>query len=208
MNFLTDDSSKLFGELSNFDFFSSFTFVGGSAIAHYLNHRLSEDLDFFSWDPKLPKETNDFIKNISKSHNVNIAFSDSHLFELFIDGIKITLFANDWESLERERTVLNKNIYIAKLELLTAMKVNALSLRAKYRDYYDLYVLNMEKFGIKEMFEYSMMFIPGITKKIFAMQITYIDDIEDENINHLKPKYDISLRDIQKHFEQEITKIL
>lgn len=88
------------------------------------------------------------------------------------------------------------------------MKVNTLSLRAKYRDYYDLYVLNKEKYPIEEIFSFASKYLPGITKKIFGMQITYIEDIEDESISHLKPKYPISLPEIQKHFEREIQKIL
>ncbi len=40
------------------------------------------------------------------------------------------------------------------------------------------------------------------------MQLTYINDIEDENIKHLHPKYRVSLKDIQKSFEVQLEKIL
>jgi len=73
-------------------------------------------------------------------------------------------------------------------------EVHTLSLRAKYRDYYDLYVLNIEKYNLQEMFDIAVKFIPGMTKKIFSMQISYIEDIDDENINHLEPKHIISLK--------------
>ena len=88
------------------------------------------------------------------------------------------------------------------------MKINTLSLRAKFRDYYDLYVINKEKFSIEEIFNHAVKFLPGITKKVFAMQLTYINDIEDENIAHLSPKYNVSLTEIQKHFEAQIKTIL
>lgn len=47
-----------------------------------------------------------------------------------------------------------------------------------------------------------------MTKKVFGMQLTYIDDIEDENIAHLSPKYKVSIKEIQKHFEKEFYKVL
>jgi len=207
MSFLTDNIRKIYIELSGIKFLSEFTFVGGSAIAAYLNHRLSEDLDFFTWKDILT-DTSVFIRGISKQHSIEIANSSPMQLDIFIDGCKVSLYANNWDVLQKERHVLLDNIYIAEPEVLCSMKVNTLSLRAKYRDYYDLYVLNKEKYSIKEIFDFAVRYLPGMTKKIFGMQITYIEDIEDESINHLRPKYSISLTEIQKHFEREIKKIL
>lgn len=207
MSFLTDNTRRIYNEVSGIKFISEFTFVGGSAIASYLNHRLSEDLDFFTWKNSLP-DTSAFLREISKNSPIEIANSSPTQLDFFIDRSKITLFANEWDVLRKERHILLNNIYVAEPEVLCAMKVNTLSLRAKYRDYYDLYVLNKEKYTIDEIFYISQKYLPGITKKIFGMQISYIEDIEDESISHLEPKYDITLREIQKHFERELRKIL
>jgi len=208
MRFLTDRTTSIFNELSDYELLREFTFVGGSAVAYYLNHRLSDDLDFFSSNEWLPDETDIFIKKISRSRKVIIANRTQTYLDLFIDDIKVTLFANDWDALKENRINITKNIYAAELPLLCAMKINTLSLRAKFRDYYDLYVMNKEKFSIEDMFNLAVKFIPGITKKIFVMQLTYVDDIEDENIKHLQPKYQVSLKEIQKRFEAQIEKIL
>jgi predicted nucleotidyltransferase component of viral defense system len=207
MNFLTDNTREVFLDLSRIDFISGFTFVGGSAIASYLNHRLSEDLDFFTWQDTLP-DISVFLRHLTKKHSVQIANSSPLQWDLFIDECKVTLFANNWEDLLYKRHLIEGNIYVAELEDLCAMKVDALSMRAKYRDYYDLFVLNKEKYSINEIFDYAVKYLPGMTKKIFGMQITFIDDIEDESISHLEPKYSVSLIEIQKHFEKEIEKIL
>ncbi len=58
------------------------------------------------------------------------------------------------------------------------------------------------------MLEISLKLLPGMTKKIFAMQLIYIEDIDDENIAHLNPKYNISLDEIRIFFENQIRKIL
>jgi predicted nucleotidyltransferase component of viral defense system len=208
MKFLTDNTLSLFNQLSGYEYLNSFTFVGGSAVAYYLNHRLSEDLDFFTWTQKLPLETDNLIKKISGNREVLIANRSETYFDIFIDGIKVTFFANDWQALKENRIKISNYIYAADLPLLCAMKINTLSLRAKFRDYYDLYVMNKEKYSIEDIFNLAVKFLPGITKKVFAMQLTYINDIEDENIVHLSPKYNVSLAEIQKHFKEQIKTIL
>lgn len=208
MKFLTTKAASVFKELSGFTFLSDFTLVGGSAIAYYLNHRLSEDLDFFSWKEYLPVEIDRFLNKISKARKVILTNKTKNYLDVFIDGVKLTLFANEWEVLKTDRKKIAENIYVADLPLLCAMKINTLSLRAKYRDYYDLYVLSKEKFSIDDMYRYSVKYIPGMTKKIFAMQLTFIDDIEDEGIKHLSPKYKVSLTEIQKYFETGLKKFI
>ena len=206
--FLTDKTFSVYEDLSENDYLNNFTFVGGSALAYYLHHRLSEDLDFFSWLDTLPFETSNFLNQLRKNHTVVIANSSQTYIDLFVDDVKVTLFANNWEELKTKRENIRGSIHIANLELLSAMKTNTLSLRAKYRDYFDLYILNKEKFSITEMLEFSLKFIPGMTKKVFGMQLTYTADIVDEDIIHLSPKISISLKEIQKHFESEIKKII
>lgn len=208
MKFLTDKTYSLFEELAEKSLLSEFTFVGESAIGYYLRHRLSEDLDFFTWHERLPVETQSFIGALAKTRNIVIANRTHTYMDLFIDDIKVTLFANDWDALKKDRSKITGNIFVANLPLLCAMKMNTLSLRAKYRDYYDLYVLNKEKYSIREMLNFSMDYIPGMTKKIFGMQLTYTEDINDESIDHLSPKYTVTLENIKSHFENEVAKLI
>ncbi len=208
MNFLTDKTKSVFDALAEYDLLKEFSFVGGSAIAYYLQHRLSEDLDFFTWHKFLPKDILLLLKDLTKNHKAEIVNSSATYMDVFINGIKVTFFANDWDVLKSNRKLIHKNIYAADLKLLCAMKVNTLSLRAKFRDYYDLYVMNKESFNLKEIYNYSAFYLPGITKKVFGMQLTFIDDIEDENLEHLSPKYEVTIKEIQKHFEKELIKLL
>lgn len=208
MNYLTDRTLAVLNLLDGFPILKEFTFVGGSAIASYLHHRLSEDLDFFTWNKHLPAEISLLIKDISKQYKLEMVNSTPEYLDLVIDDIKVTFFANDWRVLESNRNPLMKNIFAADLKLLCAMKVNTLALRAKFRDYYDLYVINKEKFTLNDIYHLSVFFLPGLTKKVFGMQLTYIDDIEEENIDHLNPKYKVSIKDIQQHFQKELHKII
>jgi len=84
------------------------------------------------------------------------------------------------------------------------MKVNVMFLRAKYRDYYDLYFLVKEKMGLREIFEHSKNIIEGINFKLFAIALVYIDDIEDDNIEYLEPIEKISKEEIREFFQYRL----
>ncbi|MEF3192501.1 MAG: hypothetical protein K6347_08185, partial [Campylobacterales bacterium] len=80
-------------------------------------------------------------------------------------------------------------------------KVNALFLRAKYRDYYDLYFLAKEAMSLKEIFRCGEEVVEGLTYKLFVAALLYIDDIEDDNIDHLEPKEKISKKEMRDFFQ-------
>ena len=166
LNNLLPKTKKVLVEICDHPNIETFTFVGGSALAVYLNHRKSEDIDLFTWKDKLsPEEVLHIFanKNILKILNIGVKQMD-----LLYDGVKITFFAYGSDHLKMRKPLTGK-IQIAELELLSAMKINTLFLRAKYRDYYDIFVLNKEKFPLWQLFDISMKYIPGISKKLFQM---------------------------------------
>jgi len=46
--------------------------------------------------------------------------------------------------------------------------------------------------------------MPEINKKLFQTALVFTDDIEEDNIGHLKPKYDVNLDKIRKSFEVQV----
>ena len=190
-------------QLATLPMMQNFTFVGGSALAIYENHRLSEDLDFFTWHKTLD---NELIRQELQDLNFNsVIYTDfsTKQINMVIDNVKVTFFANGWNSLQRKQP-LHENIYIAELALLAAMKINTLFLRAKFRDYYDLYVLNKNHFSINELYLLSSAEMKGLHKTLFQKALVFVEDIEDENINHLQPLYKISKQQIATHFEKQL----
>lgn len=207
-NSLTIQAAGVLTSLSQIPELQNFTLVGGSALSILLKHRLSEDLDLFTWFEELGKSgTDSIIKQLSKHYKVEILNTYSDGMDVLFDRVKVTFFANGWERL-KEREPLSKNSFIGTLKLLTAMKVNTLSLRAKFRDYYDLFVIAKDVFDIKKIFDISINYIPGMTKKIFSMQLPYVEDIDDERIEHLNPKYKVTLNEMRIFFEEQIKMIL
>jgi predicted nucleotidyltransferase component of viral defense system len=48
-DYLLPKTKLVLTELSQAAAMDDYTFVGGSALSCYLHHRMSEDLDFFTW---------------------------------------------------------------------------------------------------------------------------------------------------------------
>jgi predicted nucleotidyltransferase component of viral defense system len=198
LNILLPETRKVLGKLCEDNYLSNFVLVGGSALALHLNHRKSEDLDFFTYNENLFEIKK--IREMVKKFNGKIVNISDEQIDVLINGVKVTFFDAKWSFLKPKEI---QNFNIATLEQLAIMKTNVLFLRAKFRDYYDLYFL-VRKFGIKKIFEMSKNVLDGINFKLFAAAFLYIDDIEDENIDYLEPKQKLSLIDIQKFFEQEL----
>lgn len=204
---LQDNTKEVLLKLSDLELVKDYVFVGGSALSLYLKHRKSEDIDLFTWNDNIDREL--IINTIKEifGENFKIESISQKQIDLNIKHVKVTFFANKWKELQNADEKIN-NLKIAPLYLLTAMKINVLFLRAKFRDYYDLYVINKEKYGINKMFEIANEYIPQINEKLFQMALIYTEDIADDNIKHLEPKYNIDLKRIQIHFENEIKKML
>ncbi|MCK5808743.1 nucleotidyl transferase AbiEii/AbiGii toxin family protein [bacterium] len=203
LNNLAKETEIVFEKLSHIKEMSDFVFVGGSALAIYLNHRVSEDIDLFTWKKVLDKET--LLKRIKDvfSEDFSIENITKEQLDLKIQNVKVTFFANGWDELENYVPFVN-NINIAPIKLLTGMKLNTLFLRAKFRDYYDLFVINKEVYSLTEMYDIIKHYMPEINEKLFQMSLLYTKDVEEDKIQHLNPKYDISIEEISEHFRKKI----
>ena len=126
-DYLLPKTKEVLIELSRAKDMQDYTFVGGSALSCYLQHRLSEDLE-----------------------------------------------------------------------------VNTLFLRAKYRDYYDLYCIVNQKYTIYDLFTISSSLLPGLSRRLFQVALTYTDDIIDDNIKHLSPAHSVSKKEIESYFLKKI----
>jgi len=185
--------------IENCNFLDKYVLVGGSALTLHLCHRKSEDLDFFTYNDSFDrKEILEFIRSFETKEIIN---QTNEQIDLLLNGVKVTFFNANWNFLKPQKT---DQFNLASVEQIAAMKVNVLFLRAKYRDYYDLYFLVKECMNVKKIFEVSETIVEGITFKLFVVALVYIDDIEDDNISHLEPKEKISKTKIRDFFEKRI----
>jgi len=184
-------------------FLEKYVLVGGSALAMYLCHRKSEDLDFFTYNDSFDRE--EIFDYIQTFKNQEIINQTPQQIDLLLDGVKVTFFNANWKFLE---PIKIEKFNLASIKSISAMKVNVLFLRAKYRDYYDLYCLVKSGVSLRDIFEYSTNIVEGINFKLFAIALIYIDDIEDDTIEYLEPIEIIFKEKIRDFFQDRIDKVV
>lgn len=185
------------------DFLDKYVLVGGSALTLHLCHRKSEDLDFFTYEDNFDKKK--IFEYIRSLKNKEILNQTDEQVDLLIEGVKVTFFNARWDFLKPKEI---ERFNLACVEDIAAMKVNVLFLRAKFRDYYDLYFLAKKKMSIEKIFECSLNILEGINFKLFAVALVYIDDIKDDNIEYLKPIESLNKMQIRDFFQAELNKII
>lgn len=129
----------------------NFYFTGGTALSKfYLQHRFSEDLDFFSQNEFDPKEITPFVYQAKKS----LGFSkfdyqqsfNRHLFHLIFSPknflkIEFTYFP----FLQIERPKKKEGIFVDSLLDVAVNKVFTIAQNPRGRDFFDLFVILKRK---------------------------------------------------------------
>ncbi len=180
-------------------FLKNYVLVDGSALSLHLCHRKSEDLDFFTYGDAFSKqEILNYIKNFNQKEVIN---QSNEQIDVLLNGVKVTFFNARWSFLKPNT---KENFNLASLEQIAAIKVNVLFLRAKYRDYYDLYFLAKEAMSLREIFKSSEKVVEGVTYKLFITALLYVDDIEDDAIDYLEPREKITKKAIRDFFEKRV----
>ncbi len=191
---LTKNQAELLPLLK--DFSGEYILVGGTAVALHIGHRHSIDFDLFS--PKKIKRQS--IKNylVKNNYSVNqLIKEEEDQIHFIINNVKITFF--QYPFIINELTDFNNTIKIPSLLNLAAMKAYALSGRAKWKDYVDLYFIIKNHHSLKKISERAAkIFGEVFNGKLFLEQLAYFEDINyEEEVIYLNQPVD---QDVIKEF--------
>jgi predicted nucleotidyltransferase component of viral defense system len=127
-------------------------FVGGTALAFYLNHRISEDIDIASANTLEYKQIVPSITTLGaiKIEDENVTalrmaglFPDEYMIKFVLDNVKLEFFQANraiQKEILLEATFVNyenSNLKILDVESVAKLKIVALILRNKSRDLFD-----------------------------------------------------------------------
>lgn len=182
------------------EFRSSFGLIGGTAIALHLGHRRSIDFDLMTYEP-LNRE--DILQTLRTKQSItSVLISEDRELTVAIRGVK-------WTFLQYPFVVecsheFDKIVRMPSLLSLATMKAYALSRRAKWKDYVDLYfVFQTEDFHA--IIEQSRRVFGGeFNEKLFREQLGYFEDIDYSESVEYMPGHEKS-DDSIKEFLQKIS---
>jgi len=165
-------------------FLPKFGLVGGTAIALHIGHRRSIDFDLFSMEGF----NNLSIKNrIAKSAKLDKVYANKRgEYTIIVNGVQMTFFHYPFKIEFNER--FDRFIRMPDLLTLAAMKAYALGMRAKWKDYVDLYFIMKHYFSIKQVIAKTReIFSVDFNEKIFRTQLGYFKDINySEKVVYMK----------------------
>ena len=165
-------------------FSKDFGLVGGTAIALYIGHRRSIDFDLFT--NKEFKNQN-ILNRISKSFKIDmVVVNRPEELTIVIKGVRFTFFRYPYKIDYSKK--FDNVIKLPDLLTLAAMKAFALGMRAKWKDYADLYFILKNNYSIDRIVKKAQkIFGDGFNEKLFRSQLAYFKDIDyKEEIIYLK----------------------
>ena len=122
-----------------------FYFTGGTALSYfYFQHRVSDDLDFFTQSLFKPKEVIDFLKLMSKKYNFTFSAQSGKLVVMVKINWGRHLLKVDFARYPYKQLGKTRKINELTLDSLLDIGVNKLSMlaeRTEVKDFVDLYFI-------------------------------------------------------------------
>lgn len=144
---LTKDQKSLLGNLQRWPQSSKFYLTGGTALsAFYLQHRLSEDLDFFTEDDVETESILSFLKTLPEVRDLNLERKfDRKIFIIrYSDGeaLRVEFTKYPFKRIRSFQRV--EGIQVDSMLDILANKLMALTDRKDTKDYVDIYFILKE----------------------------------------------------------------
>jgi len=176
-------------------FYKDFGLVGGTAIALHIGHRESIDFDLFSFEEFKTLNIKRRIVNFKTIDRIIV--SKPYEFTFLLNEVKITFFHYPFK-IDYEID-FDKILKLPSLLTLAAMKAYALGMRAKWKDYVDLYFIIKDFHSVPEIIKQAKsIFGNEFNEKIFRGQLAYFQDIDySEEVKYLKG-FEVSDKIIKK----------
>lgn len=180
---LTKRAAELFPTLAQF---AGFYLAGGTGLALQIGHRLSVDFDLFS--------TGDIKRSLLSK--VEAAFADATIAPLvnntdeltvLVDDVKLTLLKYPFPTFDP--FVNCEGVPVLSVREIAATKAYTIGRRGAYKDYVDLYFVLAEGHAtLAEIIDLAAKkFGADFNPRLFLEQIVFLDDVEDADVQILKP---------------------
>lgn len=181
---------------------SEFTLVGGTALALWYGHRISEDIDLFSWNKF---EVDHLVNVLGQKIALDVKVKTPIGAHVFISDVKTDLV---YFPIPPIRPVVTKDeVRLLGVEDIAAMKLNTIANRGARKDFYDLYFL-LQNFSIEALLNlFSEKFQ---TQDIFGLtrSLTFFEDADTEDEIILLKETKLTWSKVKKRILAETKRIL
>jgi len=168
---------ELLKKLMAFEPLNSFNLVGGTALALQFGHRISIDLDLFSFQPFETEKLKLSIEEFSENENYSLEWTVVEDVTLIgtINGIKIDIIRYPYDLIDD--VIVQENIRLLSTKDIAPMKLSAIAQRGSKKDFFDFYEL-LKIYSLDEMLGFYQEKIPHTDTTFLLRSLTYFDDAE------------------------------
>jgi predicted nucleotidyltransferase component of viral defense system len=191
---------ELLKELQSFPFLDKFYLVGGTAIALHLGHRMSIDLDLFSFEDFDSTELHEKLKGHYQSIE-EVVTSNATLL-CFINEIKTDFIRYKYPP--TSPTTMEEGIRLLALDDLVPMKLSAIAGRGKKKDFYDVYFL-LRHYSVHQMVELYEAKFEAASVFHLLKSLVYFEDAEPDAEPILFEK--TTWATVKKTIQQKVAKL-
>lgn len=208
---LTNSIDSIIESVSQMESVKPYLLVGGTALAMQIGHRKSEDLDFMMWrkskselpEIEWPKIEHELNEKIGKVESINIL--SFHQVEFVVKDVKFSFYVSNNYCPVSEPINYLGNIYLADINSILGMKIEVLTRRAKFRDYYDIYSILKEGYELGKGIETALKYQQHKLKtKNLIMMLLSNRIMTDENFEQLEPKHKVSKEEIRQYILKKL----
>lgn len=205
----TPKQQLVFDEIKNSEFVrQNFYFTGGTALSSiYLNHRLSEDLDFFSEKEFDTLPILNLVTGWGKKHNFKITSQELEAVRVFLldfqdkERLKVDFGYYPYRRLEKGSAL--DSVEVDSLLDIGTNKLQTIHQRTDVKDFVDLYFL-LEKFTVWDFLEgVKVKFRVELDPYTIAADYLKIDVFE----NLPKMLVPLSLEKLKEFYRKEAKKL-
>jgi|WetSurMetagenome_2_1015567.scaffolds.fasta_scaffold59092_3 predicted nucleotidyltransferase component of viral defense system len=164
---------KLIRSLQEKQYLKGFYLVGGTALALYLGHRKSIDIDLFtnsSFDAAV------LLENLHQDFPYQLSYTAANTLKGSIDNIKVDLIAHRYPYIHEPNLI--SGIHVLSMQDIVAMKLNAISTSGqRSKDFIDIYYL-LEKIDIESMLLYYKTKYGQSNDTFILKSLIYYDEVD------------------------------
>ena len=207
---LAPHTGKVFENISRLECIKPYTLVGGTALSLQIGKRQSEDLDFMKWIskrgekpsidwPSIKKE----LESVGEIRTYEVGGFDFVSFNF--EGVKISFYNAPRKAIpSMQRIPYLNNLYVADMESIGAMKMEAMLRRSKFRDYYDIYSILLEGGDVDKMMSAALEHSDHKlrTKSLLSMLTHGSLFRKEKSFYDLQPVYDITPQEIEQYIKR------
>lgn len=192
---------ELLISLQGKDYLSGFNLVGGTALALYMGHRRSIDIDLFS---NFKFQSDQLIELIQQDYPFQIYFTASNTVKGSIANVNVDFIAHTYPNINEP--IEEGGIRILSKADIIAMKLNAISTSGqRSKDFVDIYfALEENSYSISDMLKFYQIKYRQQSVMHILKSLIYFEDVDLSDWPILLRMPHLKWIDIEKRLEKDV----